>query len=182
MELKQQCSSDQKIEVIKDIVQEVMKVNLLDRKRHARIVEARMIFSLMLRENGFTYKAIGRYLRRDHSTIMYYHIIIKDLMQVDMGIVKNYTKCKEQFLIKEDYLNLENNKEYLLSEVSMLRNKVKLLEMDNRCLISEKENLIKEFTFDNKNRLTKVFKFIDDNTPDGREHIIYRRIKKCFNG
>ena len=90
MELKQECSTDQKIEVIKDIVQEVMKVNLLDRKRHARIVEARMIFSLMLRESGFTYKAIGRYLRRDHSTIMYYHIIIKDLMQVDMNVVKTY--------------------------------------------------------------------------------------------
>lgn len=180
MELKQPYSTE--IEAVRLAVESVMSIDIFDRKRSHHIVEARMIFTSILKDRKHSYYSIAKYLGRDHSTVMYYYSSIKDLIRVNKNVLKNYTKCQEELLIKEDYLNLNNNKDYLLLEVEVLRSKVKILEQENKELINKNEESIKDFTFDNKNRLTKVFKFIDENTPEGREHVIYRRIKKLFNG
>lgn len=180
MGLKQEFSTE--IEEVRSVVETVMNIDIMDRKRNHNIVEARMIFSLILRNKGYKYAAIAKYLNRDHTTIMYYCLSVKDLIHVDKNVLSHYTKCKDLLLIKEDSLNLENNQEYLIENLDILKSKVKVLEHEKRELEDRYEQLLKDFNFDKKSRLIKVFKFIDENTPEGREQVIYRRIKKVFNG
>ena len=51
---------------------EVLKSDLLSKKRHRHIAECRMVvMSLLKKETELTLKGIGSVLDRDHSTIIY---------------------------------------------------------------------------------------------------------------
>lgn len=185
MELKQKCSTEPQIEseilMIKEAVEEATMTDILNNKRTGPNVEARMIFTSMVRDKGYTYKKIQTILNKDHSTLIYYNETIKDVMKFDRKLQRKYLACKEALLQKE-YINKLDSKEFAKQEVLLEKERSSILEEENKYLVREMEILIKQFTFDNNGRLSKIFKFIEDNTPVGGEHIIYRSIKKMFNG
>lgn len=55
------------------------RVTLLSRRRTAHVALARQVAMYLLREEGLTYSAVGRILRRDHATVMHGHARIHDL-------------------------------------------------------------------------------------------------------
>jgi hypothetical protein len=185
MELKQKCSTEPQIEseilMIKEAVEEVTLIDILNNKRTGQNVEARMIFTSMARDKGYTYKKIQAVLNKDHSTLIYYNETIKDVMKFDRRLQRKYLECKEALLHKE-YINKLDSKEFAKQEILLEKERSAILQEENKYLVKEMEILIKQFTFDNNGRLSKVLKFIVDNTPIGGEHIIYRTIKKVFNG
>ena len=185
MELKQKCSTEPQIEseilMIKEAVEEVTLIDILNNKRTGPNVEARMIFTSIARDKGYTYKEIQTVLDKDHSTLIYYNETIKDVMKFNRVLKRKHIDCKESLLQKE-YFNRLGSKEFLIQELGLAKEKSIILQEENKYLVKEMEILIKQFTFDNNGRLSKVFKFIEDNTPIGGEHIIYRTIKKVFNG
>lgn len=54
----------------------------LDRSRSLDIVYARAVIAFCLYEIGWTESKIGRLLGRDHSTIHYYRVMVKDALAV----------------------------------------------------------------------------------------------------
>ena len=54
-----------------DIVKSVFNEDVKDKIQRREIVDARMVFSKILRERGYTYASIGRFLKKDHSTIVH---------------------------------------------------------------------------------------------------------------
>jgi hypothetical protein len=167
--------------MIKEAVEEATMTDILNNKRTGPNVEARMIFTSMVRDKGYTYKKIQAVLNKDHSTLMYYNETIKDVMKFDRKLQRKYLACKEALLQKE-YINKLDSKEFAKQELLLEKERSSILEEENKYLVREMEILIKQFTFDNNGRLSKIFKFITDNTSVGGEHIIYRSIKKMFNG
>ena len=55
-----------------EIIKSVFNEDVKDITRRREIVDARIVFSKILRERGYTHSAIGRFLRKDHSTILSY--------------------------------------------------------------------------------------------------------------
>lgn len=57
---------------LNNIVEEVFGVDIKSSRRFKDIIEARMVFSKILRERGVPYTKIGEYLGRDHACIINY--------------------------------------------------------------------------------------------------------------
>ena len=155
------------------VVEMVMGVRVGDNNRKRQVVEARMMFSSMLREMGYSLKDIGGVLKKDHTTIIHYLRKLKELTEVDRSLFKKYLRCRDLLMINEDPVNLEEENE-------RLRKQVELLKMENYLLSEEKGELIKQLSSDDK-RLQKIFKLIEENTQHGYEGIVERKIKKMFD-
>ena len=76
------------MEKLKEIVSQVFDTNINIKTRKRNNVEARMIFSKILREDGNTFESIGKAINKDHSTIVYYanqaSILIKQSILLDL--------------------------------------------------------------------------------------------------
>lgn len=62
------------------------RATLLSSRRTARVALARQVAMYLLREEGLTYGAVGRVLRRDHATVMHGHARIHDLALCQPGV------------------------------------------------------------------------------------------------
>ena len=155
------------------VVEMVMGVRVGDKNRKRQVVEARMMFSSMLRDMGYSLKEIGSVLKKDHTTIIHYLRKLRELTEVDRSLFKKYIKCRELLMLNEEPVNLEE-------ELGRLRKQVELLKMENYLLSEEKGELIKQLSSDDK-RLQKIFKLIEENTQHGYEGIVERKIKKMFD-
>lgn len=177
MELKQQFITVPKKPSEQDhaqrVVEMVMGVRVNDNNRKRQIVEARMMFSSMLRDMGYSLKEIGTVLKKDHTTIIHYLRKLKELTEVDRSLFKKYIKCRELLMLNEEPVNLAE-------ELERLHKKVEILKMENYILSEEKNELIKQLTSDDK-RLQKIFKLIEENTQHGYEGIVERKIRKMFD-
>lgn len=60
------------------------------------ITPRQMLWKFMREEKGMAWKAIGRYLRRDHSTIIKGVERISDIIQVSRPIMDRYLELKDQ--------------------------------------------------------------------------------------
>ncbi len=160
-------------ENVKNVVEMVMGSSIFISNRQRLTVETRMIAASMLRDMGYSLNEIGRYMRKDHSTIIHYSKTIKSLVETDQTLLKKYLKCKELLLIKEQ----PSEEEVALEDFRFLKLKVELLEKENEMLAKENKELIKK-----KNvRLSDIFKLIEEYTPPGMEFLIERKLRKIFN-
>ena len=177
MELKQQFITVPKKPSEQDhaqrVVEMVMGVRVNDNNRKRQVVEARMMFSSMLRDMGYSLKEIGTVLKKDHTTIIHYLRKLRELTEVDRSLFKKYIKCRELLMLNEEPVNLAE-------ELERLHKKVEILKMENYILSEEKNELIKQLTSDDK-RLQKIFKLIEENTQHGYEGIVERKIRKMFD-
>jgi len=74
----------------------VTKDQLRSNSRYRQYVDARRIFVLLMRDNKLTVKAIGRLLKRNHSTVTYLYKSSKNLFDVDTKFVDLFTSVKNR--------------------------------------------------------------------------------------
>jgi hypothetical protein len=163
-------------EVVKQIVELITGVSLFEKNRKRKIVEARMLYGIVMREMNYSLSEIGHYLGKDHTTIIHYCRSIKGLMDTDVEVLKMYLKCKELIDSHKQSVNLSNKKgenEALLN----LQKQVNLLQFENKML---NEELSAAKASDAK-RLLKIFKLVEENTPVGRELIVERKLIRMFD-
>lgn len=58
--------------ILKNIIQDLLGVDVMHKSRKQHIVDARKIYSNILRNKGWSLHHIGKSLRKDHSTIIHY--------------------------------------------------------------------------------------------------------------
>ena len=68
------------------------------RKRNMENVNARMTYSYILRQLGYSYKEIGMSLGKDHSTVIHYVRRIKWYAQSDAPLKKKFDKLCAMFI------------------------------------------------------------------------------------
>ena len=60
------------VEIVRKIVEQVTGVNIFEKNRKRFVVEARAIYSTLLRDVGYSFPFIAETLGKDHTTIIHY--------------------------------------------------------------------------------------------------------------
>jgi hypothetical protein len=155
-----------------DIVKSVFNEDVKDKIQRREIVDARMVFSKILRERGYTYASIGRFLKKDHSTIINYMRNIYSLLTQVNGLMAKYIICRDLFLIDKEvlYINKEEKD-----------NKLSIISLNNQIekLILERESVTRMET--KYKRIEDILSIIDKKTPNGKEKFILKKVNLMFN-
>lgn len=158
-------------EALKDIVEEVFDVKITERNRRVNLVNARMVFTKIMKDSGHKDGEIAEVLRKDRTTIIHYKQHCDIFMSQDDEMMKKYIECKEKYNalipqrmpmrtydLEKKIINLTNKIDSLILE----RNNVKKIERKYA-------------------RLQEIIDLIDERTPERMEKEIKRKINQMFN-
>jgi hypothetical protein len=164
--------ADTEMNSLKEIISDTTGINIMDKNRFRQVVDARIVFSKIIRERGYTFSSIARYLNKDHTTIIHYICECNSLIQTNDKIMETYLICRDKFLQDKDALLTYTDKD-AVKEMIVLKNDIENLMLKN----SRIKNL--EIKYE---RLNEIINLIDKRTPEGDEHRIRKEIMKMFNG
>ena len=157
---------------LSEIIKSVFNEDVKDKIKRREIVDARMVFSKILRERGYTYASIGRFLKKDHSTVINYIRNVYHLLTQVNGLMAKYIICRDLFLIDKEvlYINKEEKD-----------NKLSIISLNNQIekLILERENVTRMET--KYKRIEDILSIIDKKTPNGKEKFILKKVNLMFN-
>ena len=157
MRPKQQTNTKM-LEVIRKAVETVTNCDVVDRTRQREYVQARSIFYRFARDNKQTLQAIGKFLERDHATVMHSLKKFEQDVEYDSVFRANYNAVKD-ILGNLDVKGCEDATEtlleayemrntYLIEQNTELRAKLSRLTSDdtiNDLLIGVPEDKIQYF-------------------------------------
>lgn len=104
---------------LKKIINEIFFVNINDKTRKRRIVDARRAYAKILRDVGFSYEHIGDSIGKDHATIIHYVKSIDDLLQYDSIFEKKFILSKKQFLLENKQLIPKSNDDIYTTAIKL---------------------------------------------------------------
>lgn len=162
------------IQKLRSIVERKIGRSINYKGRKRSIVQAKMIFSLILNQNGISKKEIGRILGYDHTSIIHHVVTIKNIINQDNDVRNFYLSTKGELDSQNFELSLSD---YLASLPINVLNYIDGLVLENKQLKLEAKQL-REIKSD---RLAGIFDLINNNTPIGAEAIIERKIKRLLN-
>lgn len=123
MESKQNSFTEErkKIDDLRNIVELVTGERILSTKRYRGEVEARMIFSSLLKDTGMHVGSIAYNLKKSRYAAEYYLKKFNDLVELDSNFKSSYLKCKEMaqerpraiynFITEKEWMEDSNRKE-----------------------------------------------------------------------
>jgi hypothetical protein len=158
-------------EQLKEIIKRKLKINVMDRKRSRDIVDARMIYTKILRDRGYTVTNISSSINKDHTTIVYYMSIVDDIFYQFPAIKDRYITCNDEFM--KDRGPLREHKD------SLIRKKIESLETQVQRLEEMREYV--EANKTKYRRLQNIIELIDSRTRMGEEKLMEKRINEMFN-
>jgi hypothetical protein len=162
------------MELLKKIVDSVFRIDISSTNRRRETVDARMIYAMLLRGRNHTYSSIGKSLKNDHTTIIHHCRKADDILAQDDSLMRKYILCRDMF---QEALRLDE-KDSLLDHTKlsslMLRSQVERLILENEKLKNELKPI------EPNKRLLKIFDKIKENTPDGSEDYVYKKIDYMF--
>tara|TARA_R110000765_G_scaffold39003_2_gene85085 strand:+ start:2053 stop:2706 length:654 start_codon:yes stop_codon:yes gene_type:complete len=177
--------------ILQVIVEEVFdaKIMLLNRKRDT--VDARRIYSFILRERGYRYTKIGRFLQKNHATILHYTRDINVILKTNPSLMEKYLLCKKIFLEdleRADAIKAESHDSTFQSAVysmnqtiKKLEQQVEYLEVRNQSLTNQNEWYDKEISQYNP-KLNTLYKIITDRTKADTVTKLSKKLNTLYNG
>jgi chromosomal replication initiation ATPase DnaA len=161
------------MEKLKEIVSKVFDTNINIKTRKRNNVEARMIFSKILREDGNTFESIGKAINKDHSTIVYYVNQASVLIKQSIELSDKYLECKNCYIDNLDVVLPQMKYDELKDEVVELKLLINQLTIERNEIIKVQEKY---------NRIKKIINLVAERTHVGKEEFIERKINQMFNG
>ena len=162
--------------------------NLRERRRYNDIVNARMVYSYILRALGYTLTEIGKSLGKHHATIINYLDNMEGYLKTDPMLRKKFYKVSSSFL--GDEINISNGslttnetlKYAELKEVE-LKNKINILENRIKDLTSEllEYRSTQKFNADDIDRFYNIFKLVKQRTKHGDEFKVFQKLNKLYD-
>jgi hypothetical protein len=117
MRPKQQTNTKM-LEVIRKAVETITNCDVVERTRQREYVQARSIFYRFARDNKQTLQAIGKFLERDHATVMHSLNKFEQDVEYDSSFRANYNAVKD-ILGNLDVKGCEDATETLLEAYEM---------------------------------------------------------------
>ena len=161
------------MEKLKEIVSKVFDTNINIKTRKRNNVEARMIFSKILREDGNTFESIGNAINKDHSTIVYYVNQASVLIKQSIELSDKYLECKNCYIDNLDVVLPQMKYHELKNEAIELKLLINQLTIERNEIIKVQEKY---------NRIKKIINLVAERTHVGKEEFIERKINQMFNG
>jgi len=158
------------------------------RKRSQENVNARMTYSYILRQLGYSYKEIGMSIGKDHSTIIHYISRIMWYAQADPQLKKKFDRLCSTFIEgvlqekdEDDGLNfirreakiIEND---LKNQINTLKSEIKRLNLE---LSSTKDR--QQFNEQDMKRFENIFKVVKQRTRHGDEYKVFQKLNSMYN-
>jgi len=95
-------SRQEGIKELKKIVNDIFLVDIDSKNSKRGVVDARKVYSKILRDSGYSYKLIGETIDKNHATIIHYIKNIEYLLSYDQNLKKKYVACKNVFIKDQD--------------------------------------------------------------------------------
>ena len=155
---------------LKEAVEEVFEVDMLSKARDRRNVNARISFSHILHnDRGYSKSCIGRYLNKNHATIIHYCKNFDGYSKTDMMLREGSVRSREIFANTFDPV-YTMDRSLLKKEVFSLRKE--LADLNCEIELSKKES----------GRMRSIHHIVDERTREGTESDIESKLKTWFNG
>jgi hypothetical protein len=132
-------SKQEEIDELKKIVNDVFLVDIDIKNSKRGVVDARKVYSKILRDSGYNYELIGETISKDHATIIHYVKNIEYLLSYDKGLRDKYVACKNVFVKKKKSISDQVKKDVDIY-VTVVRLTNELQEA-----VAIKEKLLDEF-------------------------------------
>jgi len=154
-----------------DICHIVFDADVFVSCRERPFVDARIVFSNLLKEQGMGPTAIGNVLSRNHATVLHYFRRGEALLETDKIFRKRYVTCREQFVGEDPvfyYDAPELRKKFIEVRDELDQTKRELYE------------LRKQMKSDR--RLQPILDMVRIRTKRGEEEEVANRINRVYNG
>jgi hypothetical protein len=169
---KRTLSIEEDLELIVNIIKENFDLDIFDRRRKAELVNVRFICAKLLYEKGHTFVTIGKAMKKDHSTIIYYVKNLNNLILQIENLRYKYNICKDIFFKEHDDLLDKINRNHYRDEIYLLKKQ----------LSSASKNINRLSPFYEKyKRLEEIILLVNERTKEGNEYLIKKKINAMFN-
>jgi len=154
-----------------DICHMIFNVDVFVSCRERAFVDARIVFSALLREQGIGPSRIGRILGRDHATVLHYFRKAEALLETDKIFRKRFVTAREQYIGEDPvfyYTSPELRKRFMDMRQELEETREKL------------EEAREQLKYDQ--RLKPIIDMVRIRTKRGEEEEIANRINRVYNG
>lgn len=162
--------------------------NLRERRRYNDIVNARMVYSYILRGLGYSLTDIGKSLGKHHATIINYLDNMDGYLKTDPVLRKKFDKVSRSFLgeeieINNSALTMDATLKYAELKEVELKNKINILENRIKDLTSEvlEHRSTQKFNADDIDRFYNIFKLVKQKTKHGDEFKVFQKLNKLYD-
>lgn len=132
-------SRQEEIDELKKIVNDVFLVDIEVKDSKRGVVDARKVYSKILRDSGYSYELIGETINKNHATIIHYVKNIEYLLTYDQILRDKYVACKNIFIKKRKSI-----KDQVKKDVDIYVTVVRLAN-ELQEAVAIKEKLLDEF-------------------------------------
>ena len=177
--------------ILYGIVTEVFRDDILDSRRYRNLVDARKVYSHIVRQSGYPYSDIGRYMKKNHATVMHHCTDAPYIIKSDPELKQKYLLCRSRYLeaignanyIREDKANkkLIDTMQEKDSYIDELEQKIQHLQDKSEVLKERVSWYEGEFGF-YKKELRPLYQIITDRTKSKTVEQIAKKLNTMYNG
>ncbi len=166
-----------RMNALKDIIKYHLGVDVVkDKSRKKEKVEARMMFSYIMNEKGYGPSEIGRFLIKDHTSVIHYLKTFEWYLKTDKALSEDYAVVRKSFINDLGHIFEFTNSE-LTKEIFILQSKINELYSERKRM---KESI--KSSYNTTGRLENIFRLIQERTPMGKEDDILKKLNHFYNG
>jgi hypothetical protein len=166
-------SIESEMESLKKIIEDEFCVeDLVTTSRTRKNVNARMIYSKILKDRGHTYSSIGKSIRKDHATIIHYVCNAELFIRYEADLRERYIRSRSMFLENREPMFKNPTQRDLLNKIAALNNQIEIYEIEKQKLVEKQRKL---------DRLNSIMQLLSDNLPNGHEHNVEIKIRRILN-
>jgi len=157
-------------------VEDAFEVDIHSKTREREVVNARITFANILFQRGYNKSMIGRYLNKNHATIIHYCKNCEGYLRTDKLFAEKYEAAKRNYKDNFDPV-YQMDRDRLKKEVFSLRAELNVVNCELETLIHERNDRLKE-----RSRMDNIFKVVQQRTKHGTEDWIKSKLNTWFNG
>ena len=184
-------SANSDANLLQRIIETEFEESLLNKDRRRNSVDAKRVFSVIMRERNHTCSVVGKFIYKDHSTVCHYERTMTDILQTDRVFKKKFESCRNKFFKKLEFTRLkreaeeQNFKDQVLSnfqkKIDAIESDKKSLQQHNEHLMGKIKDLKKELNNYNTD-LEPIHKIVRQRTKPGTSDFIEKKLNSFYNG
>lgn len=166
-------SIEQEMTALKKIIEDVFGIeDMMNNTKQRKYVDARMVYSKILKDRGHTFVAIGASLDKDHATIIHHVVKFDYIAKFDSELRDKYLRARSEFLCERDVFYKNPSQRDMINQINSLNE-----QLDG--YINERERvLLQEHNY---KRLRGIINLLMEKLPEGKEKLAERKIRRMLN-
>ena len=175
--MKQYYRESTRANLFKKIINQVFNIDLTHKCRQRNFVNARMLFTKMMREDGAKVNTIASFLNLEsHASVLHYLKNINFILKYDKELDSQYQTCLRYYKLADPRID-DLRPHELKGLILVLEDRNKLLSLEIQSL----QETIHTTELRDK-RFKRLFDLIRNRTKPDTEEVIEKKLNTIFNG